>query len=118
LGEPYPFDVTLPHKSRANSVVCVHQRMYAAASDRASSAPRMAVWQLMRYGTIFAGIPVRSATPDAAAAGILIMLVFALVLLWLAACLGVISVWVLRTVSYNAPKTGTDAAEMHEPTTR
>ncbi len=46
------------------------------------------------------------------------MLVFALVLLWLAACLGVISVWVLRSVSFDSPKTGADASEMHEPTTR
>jgi hypothetical protein len=46
--------------------------------------------------------------------GILIMLIFALVLLWLAACLGVIFVWVLDWVSLGSP--GTDAAEPHEPT--
>ena len=44
------------------------------------------------------------------------MLVFALVLLWLAACLGVISVWVLHRVSYDSPET--DAQETHEPSTR
>jgi len=44
------------------------------------------------------------------------MLVFALVLLWLAACLGVISVWVLHRVSYDSPET--DAPETHEPSTR
>lgn len=44
------------------------------------------------------------------------MLVFALVLLWLAACLGVISVWVLRGVSPDV--TGTDASDTREATTR
>ncbi len=44
------------------------------------------------------------------------MLVFALVLLWLAACLGVISIWVLRSVPHDSPKT--DASDSHEPTTR
>jgi hypothetical protein len=44
------------------------------------------------------------------------MLVFALVLLWLAACLGVISVWVLRRVSPDSPET--DASDPREPTTR
>jgi hypothetical protein len=58
----------------------------------------------------------RCAAPGAAARGILIMLVFALVLLWLSACLGVISVWVLRRVSYASPET--DASETHEPATR
>ncbi|CAN7254296.1 MULTISPECIES: hypothetical protein [unclassified Caballeronia] len=43
------------------------------------------------------------------------MLVFALVLLWLAACLGVISIWLLRRVSHDSP--GTDASKTHEPTT-
>jgi len=43
------------------------------------------------------------------------MLVFALVLLWLAACLGVISVWLLRRVSYDSHEF--DASETHEPTT-
>ena len=38
------------------------------------------------------------------------MLVFALILLWLAACLGVLSVWVLR----DAP--APDAAKTREPT--
>ncbi len=38
------------------------------------------------------------------------MLVFALILLWLAACLGVLSVWVLR----DAPDP--DAAKPREPT--
>jgi hypothetical protein len=42
------------------------------------------------------------------------MLVFALVLLWLAACLGVISVWVLRWVPLDSP--GAGASETHEPT--
>jgi hypothetical protein len=42
---------------------------------------------MARFGTIFAAVPVRSATPNAAAAKILIVLVFALVLLWLAAFL-------------------------------
>jgi hypothetical protein len=51
----------------------------------------------------------------AAAPGILIMLVFALVLLWLAACLGVISVWVLHRVSHDSPETV--APETHEPST-
>jgi hypothetical protein len=37
------------------------------------------------------------------------MLVFALILLWLAACLGVLSVWVLR----DAP--AQDASETREP---
>jgi hypothetical protein len=44
------------------------------------------------------------------------MLVFALVLLWLAACLGVISVWVLRWVSHDSPET--DPPEISEPITR
>jgi HAMP domain-containing protein len=44
------------------------------------------------------------------------MLVFALVLLWLAACLGVISVWVLRRVSPDSPES--DASDRREPTTR
>ena len=44
------------------------------------------------------------------------MLVFALVLLWLAACLGVISVWVLRWVSPDSPET--DPSDTREPTTR
>jgi hypothetical protein len=44
------------------------------------------------------------------------MLVFALVLLWLAACLGVISVWVLRRASPDSPETG--ASDPREPTTR
>jgi hypothetical protein len=44
------------------------------------------------------------------------MRVFALVLLWLAACLGAISVWVLRRVSHDSPDT--DASETHEPATR
>jgi hypothetical protein len=44
------------------------------------------------------------------------MLVFALVLLWLAACLGVICVWVLGWVAHASPET--DASEAHEPSTR
>ncbi|OXC78525.1 hypothetical protein [Caballeronia sordidicola] len=44
------------------------------------------------------------------------MLVFALVLLWLAACLGVISIWVLGWVSHGSRET--DASETHEPITR
>lgn len=44
------------------------------------------------------------------------MLVFALVLLWLAACLGVISIWVLRSAPHGSPKT--DASDAHEPITR
>jgi hypothetical protein len=39
------------------------------------------------------------------------MLVFALVLLWLAACLGVISVWVLRQVPHDSPEA--DASHPH-----
>lgn len=44
------------------------------------------------------------------------MLVFALVLLWLAACLGVISIWVLHSAPHDSPKT--DVSDSHEPTTR
>lgn len=44
------------------------------------------------------------------------MLVFTLVLLWLAACLGVISVWVLRGASPDSPET--HAPNTREPTTR
>jgi hypothetical protein len=43
------------------------------------------------------------------------MLVFTLVLLWLTACVGVISVWVLRRVSHDSPET--DASETQEPAT-
>jgi hypothetical protein len=41
------------------------------------------------------------------------MLVFALVRLWLAACLGVISVWVLRRLPLDSPGSNTTAT--HEP---
>jgi hypothetical protein len=44
------------------------------------------------------------------------MLFFALVLLWLAACGGVIFVWILRSVSHDLPEA--DPTEIHEPTTR
>jgi hypothetical protein len=44
------------------------------------------------------------------------MLFFAPVLLWLAACLGVIFVWILRLVSLDFPEA--DPPEIHEPTTR
>jgi hypothetical protein len=47
--------------------------------------------------------------------GLLIMLVFTLILLWLAACLGVLSVWVLR----DAPSTdASPGAAVQEPTTQ
>jgi hypothetical protein len=39
------------------------------------------------------------------------MLVFALILLWLAACLGVLSVWVLRDASSSDVSPGTSAQE-------
>ncbi|OTP80787.1 hypothetical protein PAMC26510_00890 [Caballeronia sordidicola] len=43
------------------------------------------------------------------------MLVFTLILLWLAACLGVLSVWVLR----DAPSTdASPGAAVQEPTTQ
>jgi len=44
------------------------------------------------------------------------MLVFALVLLWLAACLGVIFIWLLRSATHGS--TETDASDTHGPTTR
>jgi hypothetical protein len=64
----------------------------------------------MRSGTLFAVIFVSLRRSARRHWGAFIMLVFALILLWLAACLGVLSVWVLR----DAP--APDAAKTREST--